>query len=52
MDDLILYGKSEKQIDTLVRTVHILSTDMGMEFRIWKCGLLICKRTTCGLLIL
>ena len=34
MDDLKLYGKSEKQIDSLVRTVHILSTDMGMEFGI------------------
>ena len=44
MDDLKLYGKSEKQIDSLVRTVHILSTDMGMEFGIRKCGLLILKK--------
>ena len=32
MDDLKLYGKSEKQIDSLVRILHILSTDMGVEF--------------------
>ena len=44
MDDLKLYGKSEKQIDSLVRTVHILSTDIGMEFGIRKCGLLILKK--------
>ena len=44
MDDLKLYGKSEKQIDSLARTVHILNIDMGMEFGIRKCGLLILKR--------
>ena len=44
MDDLKLYGKSEKQIDSLVTTVHILSTDIGMEFGIRKCGLLILKK--------
>ena len=44
MDDLKLYGKSEKQIDSLARTVHILRTDMGMEFGIRKCSLLILKR--------
>ena len=32
MDDLKLFAKSEEQIDTLVRTVHIFSTDIGMEF--------------------
>ena len=44
MDDLKLYGKNEKQIDSLVRTVHILSTDTGIEIEIRKCGLLILKR--------
>ena len=44
MDDLKLYGKSEEQIDSLVRTVHILSTDIGMEFGIRKCGIIILKR--------
>ena len=31
MDDLKLFAKSEEQIDTLVRTVHIFSTDIGMD---------------------
>ena len=44
MDDLKLYGKSEEQIDSLVRTVHILSTDIGMEFGIRKCAIIILKR--------
>ena len=44
MDDLKLYRKSEEQIDSLVRTVNILSTHFGMEFGISKCGLLILKR--------
>ena len=31
MDDLKLFSKSEEQIDTLVRTVHLFSTDIRME---------------------
>ena len=44
MDDLKLFAKSEKQIDTLVRTVHVFSTDIGMEFGMKKCGILTMKR--------
>ena len=44
MDDLKLFGKSEDQIDSLIQTTHIFSTDIGMEFRIKKCGVLILKR--------
>ena len=44
MDDLKLYGKSRDQIDSLVRTVHLFSTDIRMEFGIKKCALLILKR--------
>ena len=33
----------EEQIDTLVRTVHIFSTDIGMEFGMKKCGILTMK---------
>ena len=32
MDDLKVFSKSEEQIDTLVRTAHAFSTDIGMEF--------------------
>ena len=44
MDDLKLYAKSEQQTNTLVRTVHVFSTDIGMEFGIKKCGILTMKR--------
>ena len=44
MDDLKLYAKSEEQTNTLVRTVHVFSTDIGMEFGIKKCGILTMKR--------
>ena len=39
MDDLKLHAKSEEQTNTLVRTVYVFSTDIGMEFGIKKCGL-------------
>ena len=44
MDEMKLFAKSEEQIDTLVRTVHVLSTDIGMEFGMKKCGILTMKR--------
>ena len=43
MDDLKLYAESEEQTNTLVRTVHVFSTDIGMEFGIKKCGILTMK---------
>ena len=44
MDDLKLFSKSEEQMDTLVKTVHVFSTDIGMEFGTKKCGILTMKR--------
>ena len=44
MDDLKLFAKSEEQIDTLVRTVLVFSTDIGMEFGMKKYGTLTMKR--------
>ena len=44
MDDLKLYAKREEQTNTLVRTVYVLSTDIGMEFGIKKFGILTMKR--------
>ena len=43
MDDLKLFGKSYEQIDSLVQTVHTFSIDIGMEFRIKKCRVLVLK---------
>ena len=44
MDDLNLFSKSHEQMDTLVRTVLVFSTDIGMEFGVKKCGILTMKR--------
>lgn len=44
MDDLKVFAKSEEQIDTLVRTVHVFSTDIGMGFGMKKYGILTMKR--------
>ena len=44
MNNSKLFSKSEEQIDTFMRTVHIFSTDIGMEFGMKKCGILTMKR--------
>ena len=44
MDDLKLFAMSEEQTNTLVRTVYVFSTNIGMEFGIRKCGILTMKR--------
>ena len=44
MDDLKLYGKSENKIKGLVSTVEVFSQDIGMEFDIRKCGVIIMNR--------
>ena len=45
MDDLKLFGKSYEQTESLVQTVHTFSIDVGMEFGIKKCGVLVLKRS-------
>ena len=44
MDDLKLFSIGEEQIETLMRTVQVLSTDFGMEFEIKKYAILAMKR--------
>ena len=44
MDDLRLYGKTDKGLDSLTQTVRIFSSDMYMEFGIEKSNILILKR--------
>ena len=34
MDDLNLYSRSEKEVDSLVQIIRIFSTNIGMEFGI------------------
>ena len=43
MNDLKLFESSEREIDSLVETVLGVSTDIGMEFGIKKCGIVIMK---------
>ena len=38
MDDLKLYSRSEKGLNSLVQTVRVFSEDIGMEFGIEKCA--------------
>ena len=44
MDDLKLYGKCENEIKGLMSTVEVFSQDIGMEFGIKKCGVIIMNR--------
>ena len=41
VDDLKLYSRSEKGLDSLVQTVRAFSEDIGMEFGIEKCAILV-----------
>ena len=44
MDDLKLYSRNEKELDSLVQTIHIFSEDIGMESRIEKCAVLVIEK--------
>ena len=38
MDDIKLFTKNEKELETLIHAVRIQSQDIGMEFGIEKCS--------------
>ena len=44
MDDLKLYGRNEKEINSLVHTVRVFSTDIGMDFGIKNCAMMVMER--------
>ena len=44
MDDLKLYRKSENEIKGLVSTIEAFSQDIGVEFGIKKCDVVIMNR--------
>ena len=44
MDDLKLYSRSEKGLDSLVQTVRVFSEDIGMKFGIEKCATLVMEK--------
>ena len=43
MDDIKLFAKNEKELETLIHTVRIYSQGIGMEFGIEKCAILVMK---------
>ena len=43
MDDIKLFAKKEKELETLIHTVRIYSQDIGMEFGREKCVMLVMK---------
>ena len=44
MDDLKLYSPTEKGLESLVQTVRVFSEDIGMEFGIEKCTMLLMEK--------
>ena len=43
MDDIKLFAKNEKELETLILIIRIYSQDIGMEFGIEKCAMLVMK---------
>ena len=43
MDDIKLFAKNEKELETLIHAVRIYSQDIGMGFGIEKCAMLVMK---------
>ena len=43
MDDIKLFAKNEKELETLIHTVKIYSRGIGMQFGIEKCAMLVMK---------
>ena len=44
MDDLKLYSRNEKGLDSLVPTIRVFGEDIGMEFGIKKCAMLVMEK--------
>ena len=43
INDIKLFVKSEKALETLIQTIRIYSQNIGMEFGIEKCAMIIMK---------
>ena len=43
MDDIKLFVKNKRELETLIKTLRIYSQDTGMEFGIEKCAMLVTK---------
>ena len=43
IDDNKLFAKNERELETLIQTVRIFCQDIGMEFGVEKCAMLVMK---------
>ena len=43
MDDIKLFAKNERELETLIHAVRIFSQDIEMEFGVEKCAMLVMK---------
>ena len=43
-DDIKLFAKNEKELETLINADRIYSQEIGMEFGIEKCSMLVIKK--------
>ena len=43
-DDLKLYSQSEKGLDSLLQAARVFSEDIGMEFGVEKCTMLVMEK--------
>ena len=48
MDDLKLYGKTERELNSLIHIVRIFSEDIGMKFGMDKCSFVVLKQEKIG----
>ena len=46
MDDVKLYAKNERDIDSLIHLTRLYSEDIGMSFGLEECGRMIARRGT------
>ena len=44
VDDIKIFAKNGKELENLIQTIRIYSQDIGTEFGIEKCAMLIIKR--------
>ena len=44
MVDLKFHSRSQKGLDSLVQTIRVFSEDIGMEFGVEKCSLLLMEK--------
>ena len=44
IDDIKLFAKKEKELETLIRTIRICNQSIAIEFGIEKCALPLMKR--------